>query len=55
MKLCDKCYHTGEYRPGAVPVVIGVEEAELCNSCAEEIRALIWSPPKQQESKKNKK
>jgi superfamily II helicase len=53
MQLCDRCYHRGDYRPGAVKIQIDVEHADLCASCADEVRQMIFSP--ENDSKRVKK
>lgn len=45
MKLCDKCFQSGEYKPGPHVVKIGVEDFDLCESCKEEIRNSILEKP----------
>lgn len=44
MKLCDKCFNGGDYRPGPHSATLGVENYDLCESCANEIRELISNP-----------
>lgn len=48
LKLCDKCFRSGEYKPGPCVVVIGgIEEYDLCKSCEEELRNMINTEKKQ--------
>ena len=36
MKLCDRCYQAGEYKPGAVNVTTSTHESfDLCTTCFE--------------------
>lgn len=44
MKLCDRCYLIGEFKPGPCVVTIGVEDYDLCQSCEDEIRDIIIKP-----------
>ena len=41
VKLCDKCFKIGDYKPGPCVVVVGVEQYDLCASCEAEVRELI--------------
>lgn len=41
MKLCDRCYHRGEYKPGPHQMKIADENFDLCTSCYESIRGFI--------------
>lgn len=51
MKLCDRCYHNGDYKPGPHVVSVGVEEYDLCESCKDEVRASIINPEKPDDGK----
>jgi hypothetical protein len=56
MKLCDRCFLRGESRQGVIQVSIGDEHPDLCVSCADEIRAMIYDPSKKEkQEKKNKR
>jgi hypothetical protein len=55
MRLCDKCFQRGESRQGVIQVTIGDEHPDLCVSCADEIRAMIYEPPQEKQEKKSKR
>jgi hypothetical protein len=55
MKLCDRCFQRGESRQGVIQVTIGDEHPDLCVSCADEIRGMIFDPPKQEKQEKKSK
>lgn len=46
MKLCDRCFHNGDHRPGPHSITIGFEEFDVCDSCREKVKDFISSPEK---------
>jgi hypothetical protein len=45
MKLCDRCFQMGNYRPGPYPIILANDEVfDLCDTCHEIIRSLINAP-----------
>lgn len=54
VKLCDRCFNRGDYKPGPNIVIVGVEEYDLCESCKSDVRDSIINPEKPDDGKEEK-